>query len=160
MFYGHFCAHGRLNGPNDLQRQCSDVQDETLQICPRRDSNSGGSHLWSNALPTRPRRRPIAILVYLRATLMYLTKGYLKIRNTGLINSVIKPQTNLIIEWHISNSNTVNVIWFAVTIIYMIFFYLQTRLCTFGCTCIHNNCEFCSPRGCYIPPGIRYEQAL
>ena len=30
----------------------------TLQICPRRDSNSGGSELWSNAPPARPRRRP------------------------------------------------------------------------------------------------------
>ncbi|KAK2161092.1 hypothetical protein LSH36_121g02023 [Paralvinella palmiformis] len=29
----------------------------TLQICPRRDSNSGGSDLWSNALPTRPWKR-------------------------------------------------------------------------------------------------------
>jgi len=29
-----------------------------LQICRRRDSNSGGSDLCSNALPTRPRRRP------------------------------------------------------------------------------------------------------
>ena len=29
----------------------------TVQICPRRDSNSGSSDLWSNALPTRPRRR-------------------------------------------------------------------------------------------------------
>ena len=30
----------------------------TLQICPRRDSNLGGSNLWSNALSIRPRRRP------------------------------------------------------------------------------------------------------
>ena len=28
-----------------------------LQICPHRDSNSGGSDLRSNTLPTRPRRR-------------------------------------------------------------------------------------------------------
>ena len=31
----------------------------TLQICPRRDSNSGGRDLWSMGLPTRPWRRPI-----------------------------------------------------------------------------------------------------
>jgi len=30
----------------------------TAQICPRRDSNSGGSEICSKALPTRPRRRP------------------------------------------------------------------------------------------------------
>ena len=30
----------------------------TLQIHPRRDSNSGGSELWSSALPAGPRRRP------------------------------------------------------------------------------------------------------
>ena len=30
-----------------------------LQICPRRDSNSGGSDLWANALLVRPRRRPV-----------------------------------------------------------------------------------------------------
>ena len=30
----------------------------TLQICPRQDSNSGGSELWSNALPVRPRTHP------------------------------------------------------------------------------------------------------
>ena len=29
----------------------------TLQICSRRDSNSGGSDPWYNALPIRPRRR-------------------------------------------------------------------------------------------------------
>ena len=29
MFYGHFCAHRRLNGPNDLQRYWSEVKDET-----------------------------------------------------------------------------------------------------------------------------------
>ena len=31
----------------------------TLQICPRRDSNSGGSDMWSNALPTRRRKPPL-----------------------------------------------------------------------------------------------------
>jgi len=30
----------------------------TLQICPHRDSNSGGSDLWSNALSVGPQRRP------------------------------------------------------------------------------------------------------
>jgi len=29
----------------------------TLQICPHRDLNSGGSDLWSNALPTRRQKR-------------------------------------------------------------------------------------------------------
>ena len=29
-----------------------------LQMCPLQYSNSGGSDLWSNALPTRPRRGP------------------------------------------------------------------------------------------------------
>ena len=29
MFYSHFCAHGRLNGPSDLQRQWDEVKDET-----------------------------------------------------------------------------------------------------------------------------------
>ena len=33
----------------------------TLEICPCRDLNSGGSDLWSNALPIRPRRRPADI---------------------------------------------------------------------------------------------------
>ena len=32
-----------------------------LQICPRRDSNSGGGALWSNALPIRRQRRPTNI---------------------------------------------------------------------------------------------------
>ena len=30
MFYGPFCAYGRLNGPSDFQRQWSEVVDETL----------------------------------------------------------------------------------------------------------------------------------
>ena len=34
----------------------------TLQICQYRDSNSGGSDLWSNTLPTRPWRRPTRTL--------------------------------------------------------------------------------------------------
>jgi len=29
MFYSQFCAHGRLNGPNDLQGQRNEVKDET-----------------------------------------------------------------------------------------------------------------------------------
>ena len=29
MFYRHFCAHGRLKWPNDLQRLWSEVKDET-----------------------------------------------------------------------------------------------------------------------------------
>jgi len=29
MFYGHFFAHGKLNGPSDIQRLWSEVQDET-----------------------------------------------------------------------------------------------------------------------------------
>jgi len=45
MFYGHFCALDRLNGPSHLQRW------NTLQICPRWDSNTGGGDLWSNTLP-------------------------------------------------------------------------------------------------------------
>ena len=35
-----------------------------VQICPRRDSNSGGSDLWPNALPTRPQRRPCLLDKY------------------------------------------------------------------------------------------------
>jgi len=27
--FGHFCAHGSLNGQSDLQRQWSEVKDET-----------------------------------------------------------------------------------------------------------------------------------
>jgi len=30
-----------------------------LQIYPRRDSNTGGSDMWYNALPPRPGRRPL-----------------------------------------------------------------------------------------------------
>ena len=29
MFYGHFCAHSRLNGPGDLLRYWSEVKYET-----------------------------------------------------------------------------------------------------------------------------------
>ena len=29
MFYCHFCAYGSLNGPSDLQREWSEVEDET-----------------------------------------------------------------------------------------------------------------------------------
>ena len=29
MFYGHFWARGRLNGPNDLETYWSEVKDET-----------------------------------------------------------------------------------------------------------------------------------
>ena len=43
MFYGHFCAHGRLNGRSQRWN--------TLQIWPHRDSNTRGSDVWSNTLP-------------------------------------------------------------------------------------------------------------
>jgi len=33
MFYGQLCAHGRLNG----------LSDDLQWMCPRQDSNSGGS---------------------------------------------------------------------------------------------------------------------
>jgi len=36
----------------------------TFQMCPCQYSNSGGSDLWSNLLPTRPWKRPIFIQSY------------------------------------------------------------------------------------------------
>jgi len=55
MFYGNFCAHSYLNErpPKAMKRS---QRWNTLQIWPPRDSNSGDSDLWSNALSTRPRR--------------------------------------------------------------------------------------------------------
>ena len=51
MFYSHLCAHGRLNGPSDVPMVMKWSQRwNTLQICPRRDSNTGGSDLWSSNL--------------------------------------------------------------------------------------------------------------
>ena len=49
VFYGHFCPHGRLNGPPKVMKRSQ--RWNNLQICPRRDSNRGGSDLWSNTLP-------------------------------------------------------------------------------------------------------------
>ena len=46
MFYGHFCAQGRL--PKVMRRS---ERRNNLQICPRRNSNTGGSDLWSSTLP-------------------------------------------------------------------------------------------------------------
>ena len=39
------CAHDRLNGLSDFQKR------NNFQICPRRDSNTGDSDLWSSTLP-------------------------------------------------------------------------------------------------------------
>jgi len=44
----------------------------TLQICPRWDLNSGGSDLWSNTLPVRPRRLPIGWIISQLAELSYI----------------------------------------------------------------------------------------
>jgi len=55
MFYGHFWAHGRLNGPSDLMKRSR--RWNTFQLCPNCNSNSDGSDMWSNALPVRPQRR-------------------------------------------------------------------------------------------------------
>ena len=41
----------------------------TLLICPCRDWHSGGSDVWSNILPTRPRRRTT------KAELIWITSG-------------------------------------------------------------------------------------
>ena len=52
MCYGHLCAQGRLNGPSDLQKVMRrSERRNNLQICPRRDSYTGGSDLWSGTLP-------------------------------------------------------------------------------------------------------------
>ena len=48
MFYGHCCAHGRLNWVMKWSQRWN-----TLQVYPCRDSNSGGSDLWSKLPPTR-----------------------------------------------------------------------------------------------------------
>ena len=51
MFYGQFCAHVRLNATsrgNEAKSKMKDPSDMS-----HRDSNSGGSDLWSNALLTR-----------------------------------------------------------------------------------------------------------
>ena len=46
MFYSHFCARGRLNGSSDLPKVIKRSQRQNnLQICPCRDSNTGGSDL-------------------------------------------------------------------------------------------------------------------
>jgi len=44
--HSHFCGYGRLNGPKSKMKHPSDM--------PMPDSNSGGSDMLSNALPTRP----------------------------------------------------------------------------------------------------------
>ena len=55
MLYGHFWAKWAERPPKVMNRdQCWN----TLQIFPHRDSNWSDSDLWSNALPTRSRRRP------------------------------------------------------------------------------------------------------
>jgi len=55
IFYDHFCAQWAERPPTVMKRS---QRWNSLQLFPRWDSNSGGSDLWSNALPTRPRRRP------------------------------------------------------------------------------------------------------
>ena len=51
MFYDHF--YGAKRPPKVMKQN---QRWNTLLICQHRDSNSGGSNLWSNALPTRARR--------------------------------------------------------------------------------------------------------
>ena len=54
----------------------------TLQICTHRGSNSGGSDLWSKALPVRPRRRPIVYfrcVILLEQRLYYLSFRFMSI---------------------------------------------------------------------------------
>ena len=51
VFYGHFCAHGRFNWPMLPPKVMKRSQRwNNLQICPRRDSNTGSSDMWSNTL--------------------------------------------------------------------------------------------------------------
>ena len=45
MFYGHVCAERPPKVTRRSERR------NNLQICPRRDSNTGGSDLWSSTLP-------------------------------------------------------------------------------------------------------------
>ena len=33
MFYGHFCAYGRLNGPSDLQKVMREIRTRVVVIC-------------------------------------------------------------------------------------------------------------------------------
>ena len=73
MFYGHFCAHGRLNGPKVMKRRQTR---NNLQIYLRRDSNTGGSDLWSNMYSTaRPRR------LYLNVKSMWAFLLWIHMRN-------------------------------------------------------------------------------
>ena len=52
VFYGHFCTHGRLNGPSDFQRQWGEVKDETTfryahtEIRTRMLFSLGASCIW------------------------------------------------------------------------------------------------------------------
>ena len=51
VFYVQVCAHARLNGGERFPKVMKRSQRwNTLHICPRRDSNTGGSDLWSNTL--------------------------------------------------------------------------------------------------------------
>ena len=51
MFYGHFCAHGKLNGRVTSKDNEAKSRMKQPSVCQRRDLNTGGSDLWSNTLP-------------------------------------------------------------------------------------------------------------
>ena len=59
LFHGHFlCTRWAKWAERPPKVTKRSERWNNLQICPRRDSNSGGSDLWSNAPTVRPRRRP------------------------------------------------------------------------------------------------------
>ena len=73
-----------------------------LQICPRRDSTTGGSELWSNALPVRPRRRMLYShslygciwnIVLLYSQIIYLSDGNAKCKQWYVIIRTFEAYT-------------------------------------------------------------------
>ena len=72
----------------------------TLQICPRRESNSGGSDLWSNALPTRPWRHP-AYKSTSRLLDRVAHKKRLLIHRETNKNSAMKRRLNKVERWSV-----------------------------------------------------------
>ena len=50
MFYGHFCAHGRLNEPSDKGNEVKSKMKQPSDMPTLRFKHSD-SNLWTNMLP-------------------------------------------------------------------------------------------------------------
>ena len=108
MFYGHFCALGRLNGPNNPKGNEANwkMKQPSDNMLTTRFEH-GGSDLWSHMLLLGPRRRPS----YWQRNIMFDSKALSVIEVWTIFIKWFKFNPNAGLLWQLPTNTGISMIW-------------------------------------------------